>query len=31
MMLFWVMWLGMIDAQMELMCHGLQRSTAPRE
>jgi hypothetical protein len=29
--LFWAMWLGMIDAQMELMCYGLQRRPAPRE
>jgi hypothetical protein len=29
MMLFWAMWLGMIEAQMELM-YGLQRNPTPR-
>jgi hypothetical protein len=29
-MMFWVMWFAMIDAQMELMCYGVQRHTAPR-
>ena len=28
-MLFWAMWLGMIDAQMELM-YGIQRKPAAR-
>lgn len=29
-MMFWVMWFAMIDAQLDLMCHGIQSKPTPR-